>query len=312
MKISIIGASGSVGSAAAFYLAAKGLADELVLMGRSENRSKQHAMDMSTAFAAAGVVVKHGGYEDMAGSGIVIISAGVPQGVIKDRMELLPKNTELMKQFAEQIKTHCPDAIILTATNPADPMNYAVFRAGGFNRKQVIGYTVNDTYRFREFLAQTYAVAVNRVGGYVIGEHGSSQVLLFSTAMIDGKSVTVGEETKTSIYAEVPLILKRYEALKAGRTAGWTCAIGFETMVRAIVENTGQLIPCSVVLDGEYGLQGLSMSVPAHLGRDGVQGVKEFALAPDEEEKLAVSAGVLRKAAKLVDEQLDINQTITQ
>jgi malate dehydrogenase len=304
MKISVIGAGGSVGSPAAFYLATQKLADEFVLIDYAENLAKQHAMDLGTAVSVKDVVVRAGGYEDMAGSDIVIIAAGVPQGMIKDRMELLPKNAELMKQFALSIKKYCPDAIIMTVTNPADPMNYAIYLAGGFDRRQVIGYTINDTYRYREFLAKAYDVAVKRVGGFVIGEHGSSQVLLFSTAEIDGKPVVVSEETKKQIYAEVPLILKRFEELKAGRTAGWTCAVGFETMVRAVVQNTGQLMPCSVVLDGEYGQKGFSMSVPTYLGRGGIQGVKEFALAPDEQEKFKITTGVLSKAAKLVAEQL--------
>lgn len=304
MKITIIGAGGSVGSPTAFYLAAQKLADEFVLIDYAENLAKQHAMDLSTAVSVKDVMVRAGGYPDMAGSDIVIIAAGVPQGLIKDRMELLPKNAELMKQFADEIKKYCPDAVIMTVTNPADPMNYAVYLAGKFDRRQVIGYTINDTYRFREFLARAYHVTVKQVGGFVIGEHGSSQVLLFSTAMIDGKPVEITDEIKKNIYDEVPLILKRFEELKAGRTAGWTCAIGFETMVRAVVENTGQLMPCSVVVDGEYGQKGFSMSVPVYIGRDGIQGVKEFELAPDEQEKFKITTEILSKAARMVEDQL--------
>lgn len=300
MKISIIGAGGSVGSPAAFYLAVQKLADEFVLIDYAENLAKQHAMDISTAVSAKGVKVRAGSYEDMKGSDIVLIAAGVPQGLIKDRMELLPKNAGLMKQFAEQVKRYCPNAIIMTATNPADPMNYAIYLAGGFDRRQVIGYSINDTFRYREFLARAFEVAVARVGGYVIGEHGSSQVLLFSTAEIDGKPVTVSEEIKRSIYAEVPLILKRFEELKAGRTAGWTCAVGFDTMVRAVCGDKETIVPCSVVLDGEYGQKGFSMSVPARLGRKGIQGVKEFKLAADEKEKFEITTAVLQQAAKTV------------
>jgi malate/lactate dehydrogenase len=304
MKITIIGAGGSVGSPAAFHLAAQKLADEFVLIDYAHNVAQQHAMDMGTAVSARDVLVRAGHYEDMAGSDIVIIAAGVPQGLIKDRMELLPKNAELMKQFADQINKHCPDSIIMTVTNPADPMNYAIYKAGGFDRKKVIGYTINDTFRFREFLAKAYDVTVKQVGGFVIGEHGSSQVLLFSSVMIDGKPVQVTEENKKTIYSEIPLILKRFEEFKAGRTAGWTCAIGFEKMVRAVAGNTGELMPCSVVMDGEYGQKGFSMSVPTYLGRDGIQGVKEFELAADEQEKFKVTTEVLSKAAKLVDDQL--------
>lgn len=304
MKISIIGAGGSVGSPTAFYLATQKLADEFVLIDYAKNVAQQHAIDLGTAVSAKDVVVRAGGYADMTGSDIVIIAAGVPQGLIKDRMELLPKNAELMKQFAEQIKKYCPDTIIMTVTNPADPMNYAVYLSGGFDRKKVIGYTINDTFRFREFLAKVYKVPVKQVSGFVIGEHGNSQVLLFSTVVINGKPVKVTEDIKKSIYSEIPLILKTLEELKAGRTAGWTCAIGFEIMVRSVVENTGELVPCSVIMDGEYGQKGFSMSVPAYLGRDGIRGVREFKLDPDEQEKFNVTTEVLGKAAKLVKEQL--------
>jgi len=304
MKISIIGAGGSVGSPAAFHLATQKVADEFVLIDYAKNVAQQHAIDLGTAVSSRDVLVRAGDYEDMAGSDIVIIAAGVPQGLIKDRMELLPKNAELMKQFALEIKKHCPDTIIMTVTNPADPMNYAIYKAGGFDRKKVIGYTINDAFRFREFLAKAYNVTVKQVGGFVIGEHGSSQVLLFSTVMIDGKPVRVSEDIKKKIYSEIPLILKTLEELKAGRTAGWTCAVGFEKMVRAVVNNTGELMPCSVIMDGEYGQKGFSMSVPTYLGRDGIQGVKEFKLAPDEQERFKVTTEVLRKAAKLVDDQI--------
>ena len=304
MKITVIGAGGSVGSPAAFYLAAQKLADEFVLIDYKENLAQQHAMDMRTVMATKDVLVRAGSYEDLSGTDIVINSAGVPQGLIKDRMELLPKNAVLIKDIAEKIKKYSPEAIIMTATNPADPMNYAMYLAGGFDRKKVIGYSINDTFRFREFLANAYNVSVKQVDGYCIGEHGTSQVLMFSTVKIDGKPVEVSEDIKKSIYAEVPQILKRFEELQAGRTAGWSCAIGFEKMVRAIVENTGALMPCSVVVDGEYGQKGFSMSVPVMLGREGVMGIKEFDLAPDEQEKFKISTGILSKAAKLVEEHV--------
>jgi malate/lactate dehydrogenase len=304
MKITVVGAGGSVGSAAAFNVAAQRLADEMVLIDYKDNLAKQHALDLSTAVSARGVKVIAGCYADLEGSDIVINAAGVPQGMIKDRMELLPKNTDLMRSIAQEIKQYCPKAIIITATNPADAMNYAIFRAGGFDRNQVLGYSINDSYRFREFIAKAYDVEVNRVDGYCIGEHGSSQVLVFSSAAIDGKPVAVSEEIKTDIYSEVPLILKRFEELQAGRTAGWTCAIGFEEMIRAIIEDSGKVIPCSSVVDGEYGYKGLSMSVPSVLGRGGIREIKELGLAPDEQEKLTASAGILQNAASMVDQIL--------
>lgn len=305
MKIAIIGAAGSVGSPAAFYIAAQGLADEILMIGgKKQNVLKQHAMDLSTAVSALDIKVRAGGYEDLPGSDIVINAAGVAQGLIKDRMEVLPKNIPLIKGIAEQIRQHCPEAIVITATNPVGPLNYTTYLAGGFERKQLIGYSINDSFRLREMIARAYNVKVSQVEGTVIGEHGPTQVLLFSSVKIDGKPVEVGEEIKQSIRAEVPNILKRYEAFQAGRTAGWTCAIGLAAFVRAIVHDSGEILPCSLLLDGEYGQNNLSMSVPARIGREGVKEILEWDLAPDEVEGLKISTEKLTAAMKLVEEKL--------
>jgi malate dehydrogenase len=304
MKISIVGAGGSVGSSTAFYLATEKLADELVLIDNKKNLVQQHAMDMSTAVSTLGVKVRAGIYEDMEGSDIVINAAGAPQGVIKDRMEMLPSNIVIIKGIAENIKKYASNAIIITATNPADPMNYATYLAGGFDRRQVMGYTINDTFRFRQFLAKAFNAKASEVDGLVIGEHGSTQVLLFSTAKISGNPVDVSEDVKKDIYAEISLILKLFEDLRAGRTAGWTCAVGMATYVRAIIGDKKQLLPCSAVLNGEYGLNRISMSVPAVIGRKGIEEVRELGLADDERNRLKNTVDKLAPAMRRVEKLL--------
>lgn len=305
MKITVIGAGGWVGAPAVFYLAANRLADEFLMIGgKRQNVLEQHAIDISTAVSSRDVIIRTGDYSDMAGSDIVINAAGAPQGLIADRMEMLPRNIELIKHISGQIKQYCPDALIITATNPVDPLNYATYLTGGFDRKKLIGYSINDSFRFREFLAKAYEVKVSQVDGTVIGEHGSSQVLLFSTASIDGKKISVSEEIKARIRSEIPNILKTLEELKTGRTAGWTCAIGLEMIVRSVVEDTGAVIPCSVMLEGEYGVNGISMSVPVKLGKEGVSDILEYELAPDEQEGVKKTVDVLKAAAKIVDESV--------
>ena len=165
-------------------------------------------MDISTAVSSKDVVVRAGDYSEMAGTDIVIIAAGAPQGLIADRMEMLPKNIELIKQISGQIKQYCPDAFIITATNPVDPLNYAMYLAGGYDRKKLIGYSINDSFRFREMLAAAYGAKVSQVEGTVIGEHGSTQVLLFSTARINGEAISVDEPIKADIRSEVPQYIK--------------------------------------------------------------------------------------------------------
>jgi len=304
MKVTVIGAAGSVGAPAAFYIGALGLADEIVLIDMRPNVVQQHAMDMSTAFSARAVRVMAGTHEDMAGSDLVINAAGVPQGLIYDRMEMLPRNIPLVRDVALAVKQHCSAAFVITATNPIDPLNYATWRAGGFDRHQLIGYSVNDSFRFREMVARAKGVKVGQVEATVIGEHGSTQVPLFSSVRIDGRPASFSEQEKRAIRAEIPTILKRYEELQAGRTAGWTSAIGLAAIARAVLEDTGEVFPCSVVLDGEYGRRGMSMSVPVRLGSGGVQEILEWELAPDERAGLELTGDLLQAAARIVDENL--------
>ncbi|MFC1890970.1 malate dehydrogenase [Thermodesulfobacteriota bacterium] len=305
MKIAILGAAGSVGSPVTFYLAAQGLADEILMIGgKKQNVLKQHAMDISTAVSARDVHVYAGDYDDLSGTDIIVNTVGVPQGVIASRMDVLPKNIPIIKDIVLKIKEHCPEAIIITATNPVGPLNYATYLAGGFDRKKLFGYSINDSFRLRELIAKAFKVKVSQVDGTVMGEHGATQVLLFSSVKIDGKPVEVSEEIKQSIRAEVPLIFKTYEELKSGRTSGWTCAIGVALFVKAIATDSGEMLPCSVVLDGEYGVHNLSMSVPATIGRDGVKDILEWDLAPDEQEGLKVTIDTLRQAMSVVEANL--------
>ena len=304
MKVSIIGAAGSVGSPVSFNIAVSGLADEILMIDVRSNMVQQHAMDISTAASALDVSVRAGEYPDLAGSDVIINAAGASQKTIADRMEVLPGNIPLVRDIALQIKRYCPAAVVITATNPVDPLNYLTWRAGGFDRQQLIGYSVNDSFRFREMIAQTKGVKVSRVQATVIGEHGSRQVPLFSSAHVDGRPILFSEDEKQAIRGEIPNILKRYEALRSGRTAGWTCAVGMVAITRAILHDTGEIFPCSVILDGEYGLRDLSVSVPVSVGKKGVRKIMEWELAQDEQEGLERAVNVLRNAARIVDDQI--------
>ena len=138
----------------------------------------------------------------------------------------------------------------------------------------------------------------------MLGEHGSTQVLLFSTAKINGQPVDVSEDIQKTIYSEIPMILKTLEELQAGRTAGWTCAVGLAEYVRAIQANNGTVVPCSVVLKGEYGVSDISMSVPAVLGAKGVEKVQELPLSEDEQRRLKITVDTLTPNMRKVEELL--------
>lgn len=304
MKAAIIGASGSVGAPVAFYLAASGLVDEIVLIAVRWNVVQQHAMDIGTAVSALDVAVKAGDFADAAGADVVVNAAGAPQGLIEDRMEMLQANIPLTRDVALQVKEFCPEAVVITLTNPVDPLNYATYRSCGFDRRKVLGYSLNDSFRFRELVARAKNVKVSRVEAVVAGEHGSTQVPLFSSVRVDGRPAFFTQEEKQSILTEIPNILRRYEELRAGRTAGWTCAVGVAKMVRAIRDDSGEVFPCSIVLDGEYGQKNVSISVPVALGRDGVGDIQEWVLEPDELARFEKSAAAMHTAARIVDEAL--------
>ena len=304
MKVTVIGAAGWVGSSAAFHIAASGLAEEIVLIDVRENVAEHHAMDLTTAVAALNIKVRSGGYEDTAGTDVVINAAGLHQDITADRTEMLIKNVHLVRDTALQLRRHCPDAVVITAANPVDALNYATWLAGGFDRRQLIGYSLNDTLRFREFLARARGVEAGRVEAFAIGEHGFTQVPLFSSVRIDGRPVSFTEAEKQAIRDEHPRFFERFEGLKAGRTSGWTCAVGLAALTRAIGNDAGDILAGSAVLEGEYGQQGLSMGVPIRLGKTGIQEILEWDLAPDERAGLERSAEQLKATARIVEETL--------
>jgi malate dehydrogenase len=304
MKVTVIGAAGWVGMSAAFHIAASRLADEMVLIDVRENVVEHHAMDLSTAVSALKVRVRAGTYEDTGGSDVVINAAGLHQDITADRTAMLIKNIHLVRDTAVQLRRYCPDAVVITAANPVDALNYTTWLAGGFDRRQLVGYSLNDTLRFREFVARAKGVEVSQVEALAIGEHGLTQVPLFSSVRIDGRPVSFTEEEKQGVRDEYPRFFERLEGLKAGRTTGWTCAVGLAALTRAVVNDTGEVLAGSALLEGEYGQQGISMGVPIRLGKTGIQEILEWELAPDEQAGLERSAQALRANAVIVEENL--------
>lgn len=308
MKITIIGATGNVGSCTAFNITVQRLADELVLIDAPrQDMVALQAMDLNTAATGLDMLVRAGSDEDMRDSNIVIIAAGSTQ-FVASRLEVLPQNLPIIQDISKKIRQFCPEAVVITATNPVCPLNYAMYRCSNLDRRRIIGYSNNDSIRFRMRLAQALGVKTSQVEGTVIGEHGNSQVLLFSSVRVKGKPVPVSEDMKQKMRQQVPDGQQVLEELrmKTGRTAGWTTAVGLAAVCRSISRDTGEMIPCSVVLDGEYGCHGLSMSVPTILGKSGVREILEWKLATDEREALQKSIDVLKPAMHYVEELLHL------
>jgi malate/lactate dehydrogenase len=265
-----------------------------------------HVMDLETAVSPLhGGTVKAGIYEDMKGSDVVVMAAGAPWRHITNRMELLNDSLPIVKTVTEQIARYCPEAVVITATNPVDPLNYAMHLISGMDRKKLMGYSINDSFRLRMMTGRLLNVDTSKVQGLVVGEHGPHQVMLFSSIRVDGKKVSLSEEDKQKIRAEIPKVLHAYENLRTGRTTGWTSAVGLRAMVSAIVNDTGEVFPCSVILDGEYGYDGLSASLPVKLGKNGWREIVQVPMEPEEEKSFAESMGYLKTTAKTTEELLN-------
>ncbi|MHB8763612.1 MAG: lactate/malate family dehydrogenase [Deferrisomatales bacterium] len=298
-KVGIIGAAGTLGSCAAFAVAREGLAEQLWLFDVNKNLLQSHFMDLQTAVSCQNdTAVRLGQDEDLAGCDVVVVAAGAPWRKISSRMELLDDSLPILRALAEKLGRHCPEAVVITATNPVDPLNCALHRCSGMERSRLLGYSINDSYRFRMLVARALGTTANRVEGYVVGEHGEHQVPLFSTLRVDGEPVAVTEELRARVLSEIPQILRAYESLGTGRTSGWTSAVGLSAMVAAVLRDSGELFPCSAILDGEYGRRGFSACVPVRLGRSGVLAIEEWDLPTGERELLGQAFDYLEEHAK--------------
>jgi malate dehydrogenase len=310
MKITIIGASGNIGSSAAFYIAVQGLADEIVMIDPPRpDVLKQHVDDLTSAVSHQDVLVRAGDEKDMIDSDIVINAAGRgPAGAIKSRLELLPQNITIIQSICLNVRRYCPEAAVIVASNPVCPLNYAMYLCSELDRHQLIGYSANDSIRFRLLMARALGVKTSRVEAFVIGEHGDSQVPLFSSVRVDGKKVDISDEIKRKVREQVAGVHAGLEEqrLATGRTAAWTTAVGLAALCRAIASGAARVYPCSIVLEGEYGVRKMSMSVPVVMGKAGVRDILEWELTPDEQEALQKSIDTLTPAMRYVEEFLGI------
>jgi malate/lactate dehydrogenase len=310
MKIAIIGAAGHVGSSAAFNIAINQICDELVMIDDfSADKLSQYVYDLESTVTGLDTHVYPGHLDDLRDSDIVIIAAG-SANVVASRLEVLKPNLSIMKSFADRIKKLCPRAIVITATNPVCPLNYGMFLLTGFNRRRLIGYSYNDSIRFRMFTAQALGIPSSRVDAAVMGEHGNSQVLVFSSMKIDGKPYKVKSDTREEIRKQIANLPPVMEGLriKTGRTSAWTTSMGLTRLCRAISQDTRETIPCSVVLEGEYGYRKMGMSVPAVIGQDGVIEIQQWNLDAEEQEGLKRSADTLAPAMRFAEEFATANK----
>jgi malate dehydrogenase len=298
-KISVIGA-GNVGATTAQRLAEKALAREVVMVDVAEGIPQGKALDQWESAPVEGFdtrVIGTNGYEETAGSAIVVITAGIARKPGMSRDDLLNTNAGIVKQVAEQVKRSSPDAIIIMVSNPLDVMAYVALQVTGFPRERVLGMAgVLDTARYRAFLAEAMDVSVKDIQAMVLGGHGDTMVPLISYTTVSGIPVTqlidraaldaIVQRARTG-GAEIVKHLKTGSAYYAPSAAA-------VQMCEAIVYDQKRILPCAAWLTGEYGLSDLFLGVPCKLGRNGLERIIEVELSDDERAALANSADAVR------------------
>lgn len=297
-KITVVGA-GNVGATVAHRLVDKELGD-IVLVDIIEGLPQGKALDLAESTPVLDVdvrVVGSNGYKETINSDVVVITAGVPRKPGMSRSDLVNVNTDIVRGVTQEIVKHSPQAILIVVSNPLDAMAYVAYKVSGFPRERVIGMAgILDTARMRYFIAEELNVSVEDVFAFVLGSHGDEMVPLMRYSSVAGIPLTdlLPREKLDAIVkrtreggAEIVSLLKTGSAYYAPSAA-------VVEMVECIIKDKKKIRPCSVYLDGEYGIKGVFAGVPVKLGSRGVEQIVEIGLTLEERAALHKSAEAVR------------------
>ena len=303
-KVTVVG-SGNVGATAARSIADKELAD-VVLIDILQGVPQGKGLDMLEACPIEGSdarVLGSNDYADTADSDVVVITAGIARKPGMSRDDLLNTNFKVMQQVTAEIVKHSPNCIIVPVTNPLDAMCQAVYRVSGFPRERVIGMAgVLDSARMRTFIAQHLNVSVENVHAFVLGGHGDTMVPLarYSTVagiplpdLLDADTIKKISDRTANGGAEIVKLLGTGSAYYAPASAA-------VEMVEAILKDKKKILPCSVFLQGEYGINDLFVGVPVKLGAKGVEQIIQIKLTADEDAALKKSAAAVKELTDVI------------
>ncbi|MHB0948732.1 MAG: malate dehydrogenase [Gemmatimonadaceae bacterium] len=300
-KITVVGA-GNVGATTAQRVAEKELARKVVMVDVVEGVPQGKGLDQWQSAPIEGFdsrVIGTNGYEETAGSELVIITAGIARKPGMSRDDLMNTNAGIVKSVSEQVAKTSPDAILIVVSNPLDVMCHVAKSVTGFPRERVLGMAgVLDTARYRAFLAEALDVSVRDIQAMVLGGHGDTMVPLISYTTVSGIPVTQLVSDRTQLDAIVDRTrnggAEIVKFLKTG-SAYYAPSAGAVQMAEAIVKDQKRILPCAAWLQGEYGMRDLFLGVPCKLGRRGLEQVLEVELTADERAALEKSAEAVRE-----------------
>ena len=301
MKVSVIGA-GAVGASCAEYIAMRNFASEVVLLDIKEGLAEGKAMDLMQMSAVEGfdtrIIGVTNDFSKTENSGVVVITSGMPRRPGMSREELIDVNADIVLKVTENVLKYSPNAIIIMVTNPMDTMSYLIHKKFNLPKNRIIGMGgALDTARFRYHLAVALGCPVSEVDGMVIASHTDTGMLpLISKATRNGISVAelldpnefnrIVEETKLGGATLVKLL---------GTSAWYAPGAGVAGLVHSILSNQRRMIPCSALLNGEYGETDVCLGVPCIIGRNGIEEIVELSLTEEEKLKFKTAATAVRK-----------------
>lgn len=295
--------TGMVGMSYAYALTIRGTAREIGLVNRNRDRAEGEAMDLSHGLPFVEPVdIQAGGYELCRDARIVVITAGASQKPGETRLDLTRRNVGIMEQIVPEIMSYNPDPILLVVSNPVDILTYVAWKVSGLPPERVISSgTVLDTMRFRYLLSRFYQIDARNVHGYVIGEHGDSEVLVWSRVNIAGISLMDWcRSCSKSVHAhrreiEDNVRQAAYHVINKKEATYYAIALAMNRITEAVFLNQQSVLTVGTLMQGEYGIRDVCFSLPCVVGSEGVSHVFSNPLADDEEKALRRSAAILRE-----------------
>ena len=308
-KIAVIGC-GFVGSTSAFSLIQTGLFSEMVLIDANKERAEGEAMDLSHGSAyLTPMKIYAGTYDDIVDAGIIVITAGANQKPDETRLDLVKKNVQIFKSIIPEIKKRNCEGILLIVSNPVDILTEVALKLSGFPSNRVIGSgTVLDTARLKYVLGKHLQVDPRDIHAYIIGEHGDSELVVWSGAQVAGIHINHfcelrghfnHEEAMERLAQEVRD--SAYEIIERKGATYYGVAVAVKRIATAIVKDEHAVLPVSSLMQGEFGLNDLCLSIPTVIGQNGVEKVVDIYLNNDENDKLQSSARALKEVLDDLD-----------
>ena len=303
-KVTVVGGAGNVGATVARGVAEKQLAD-VVVIDIADQKAAGVALDMLEACPIWGSdarVLGTGDYAESANSDVVVVTSGVPRKPGMSRDDLLNVNYKIMQQVTEQVVKYSPNCIVIPVSNPLDAMAQAVFKLSKFPRERVIGMAgVLDSARMRSFIAKELDVSIDNVHAFVLGGHGDTMVPLPRYSTVAGIPITELMDKATIDRISARTAGGGLEITQLVGTSAWFApGASVVEMVEAILLDKHKILPCSVYLQGEYGVRDVFVGVPVKLGARGVEKIIEIKLTPDEDAAFKKSAAAVRELVDVI------------